>query len=87
MTTDEAREVLLARVETTARNEMARTVREIEAEAVEEADRRAREVIALAIERIASDHVSEYAVSSVALAIRRNEGPHHRPPGTQYPSH
>ena len=74
MTTDDAREVLLVRVETTARNEMARTVREIEAEAVEEADRRAREVIALAIERIASDHVSEYAVSSVALPSDEMKG-------------
>ncbi len=74
MSQDEARDVLLEEVKKTARNEVARTIREIEAEALDEADRRAREIVALAIERIASDHVSEYAVSSVSLPSDEMKG-------------
>ncbi len=67
MTTDEARAELLASAEVEARNDMARIIRGIEAEAQEQADTRAREVISLAIQRLASEHVSEIAVSVVAL--------------------
>ncbi|MCB0047481.1 MAG: ribonuclease Y [Caldilineaceae bacterium] len=67
MSQDEARETLLATVEKSSRTDMARVVREVEAEVMEDADRRAREIVTLAIERIASDHVSEYAISSVSL--------------------
>lgn len=67
MTEDEARQVLLQEVEKTTRQEMARTIREVEAEVMDDADRRAREIITVAIERVASDHISEYAVSSVSL--------------------
>jgi ribonuclease Y len=74
MTREEAQGVLLARVEQGARQEMARTLREVEAEVAEEADRRAREIVTMAIERIASDHVSEYAVSSVDLPSDEMKG-------------
>lgn len=74
MTQDEAQKVLLERVEQGARQEMARTLREVEAEVGEEADRRAREIVTMAIERIASDHVSEYAVSSVDLPSDEMKG-------------
>jgi ribonuclease Y len=74
MTQDEARQVLLADVEKKARQEMARTVREVEAEVTEEADRRSREILTLAIERVASEHVSEYAVSSVDLPSDEMKG-------------
>lgn len=74
MTQEEAQQVLLQRVEQTARQEMARTVREVEAEVTDEADRRAREIITMAIERIASEHVSEYAVSSVDLPSDEMKG-------------
>jgi ribonuclease Y len=74
MTREEAQQVLLTRVEQSARQEMARTIREVEAEISEEADRRAREIITLAIERIASEHVSEYAVSSVDLPSDEMKG-------------
>jgi ribonuclease Y len=46
---------------------MARVIREVEAEAKEEADRRARELVTDAIQRIASDQVAEVAVSTVPL--------------------
>ena len=74
MTQDEAQTVLLQRVEVGARQEMARTLREVEAEVAEEADKRAREIVTMAIERIASDHVSEYAVSSVDLPSDEMKG-------------
>ncbi|MCC6458364.1 MAG: ribonuclease Y [Caldilineaceae bacterium] len=74
MTRDEAQNVLLERVEQKARQEMARTLREVEAEVSEEADKRAREIVTMAIERIASDHVSEYAVSSVDLPSDEMKG-------------
>ena len=74
MSVEEARQVLLAEVEKNSQQEMARVIREVEAEANEEADRRAREVITLAVERLASDHVAEYAVSSVDLPSDEMKG-------------
>jgi ribonuclease Y len=47
---------------------MARLIREIEDEAREEADRKARKIVTVAIQRVASDQVSEVAVSTVPLA-------------------
>lgn len=64
---DEAREELLASVEEEARQDMARIIREVEAEAQEEADKRARKVITTAIQRIASEHVAEVTASTVSL--------------------
>ncbi|MBZ0304094.1 MAG: ribonuclease Y [Anaerolineae bacterium] len=67
MTIDEAKAELLAAAEQDARNDMARIIRQVEAEAREEADNRARNVISLAVQRLASEHVSEIAVSVVPL--------------------
>jgi ribonuclease Y len=67
MTTEEARAVLLDEVEKDARNDMARIIRQVEAEAREEGDRRARSLIATAIQRVASEHVSEVTTSSVTI--------------------
>ena len=67
MTRDDAKQELLAVVEQETRQDMARKIREVEAEAQAQADARAREVITWAIERLASDHVSETTVSSVPL--------------------
>jgi len=64
---EEAREELLASVEQEARQDMARIIREVEAEAQEEADKRARKVITTAIQRIASEHVAEVTASTVSL--------------------
>ncbi len=74
MNEEEARQVLLERVEQSTRNDMARKIREVEAEAHEEADRRARAIITMAIERLASDHVSEFSVSSVDLPSDEMKG-------------
>jgi ribonuclease Y len=67
MSQDEARSVLLQTVEQEARQDMARVIREVEAEARADAERRARKLVTLAVQRIASDQVSEIAVSTVPL--------------------
>lgn len=67
MSQEEAKDLLLQTVEQDARQDMARLIREVEAKAQEEADRRAREIVTNAIQRIASDQVSEVAVSTVPL--------------------
>lgn len=67
MTSDEAREVLLSEVEKEARADMARVIRQIETEARGDGERRARKIIADAIQRVASEHVSEVTTSFVPL--------------------
>lgn len=67
MTVDEAKQHLLDAVETESRQDMARIMREIEDKAKETAEDKARELVALAIQRVASDHVSDITVSVVSL--------------------
>lgn len=74
MTREEAREELLAMVEKETRQDMARRIREVEEETKIEADNRARDIIALAIQRIASDQVNEIAVSVVDLPSDEMKG-------------
>jgi ribonuclease Y len=74
MTTDQARGVLLAEVEKESRADMARIIRQIESEAREAGETRARELIADAIQRVASDHVSEVATSVVPLPNEEMKG-------------
>jgi ribonuclease Y len=64
---EEAKEELLAAVEAESRQDMARVIRQVEAEVKEEADERAREIITYAIQRLASDQVAEMTVSAVPL--------------------
>ena len=74
MTTDEARQELLDRVEKESRNDMARIIRQIEQEARIEGDKKAREIIATAIQRVASDQVSEVTTSIVNLPGEEMKG-------------
>jgi ribonuclease Y len=67
MTLEEARTEVLRASEEEARNDIARIIRQVEAEARDEADTRARNIIALAVQRLASEHVSEISVSVVPL--------------------
>lgn len=67
LTSEEARELLLARVEDEIKHETAILIKEIEVQAREEADKKAREIISLAIQRCAADHVAETTVSVVVL--------------------
>lgn len=74
MTVDEARAELLVETEKEARGDMARIIRQIEAEARAEGDKRAREIIADAIQRVASEHVSEVTTSVVPLPNEEMKG-------------
>ena len=66
-TAEEAKNYLIAQVETEVTHETAMKIKEIEARAKEEADQRAREIVATAIQRCAADHVAEITVSVVPL--------------------
>ncbi len=74
MSVDDARKVLLSEVEKDARTDMARIIRQIETEAHEEGDRRARKLIADAIQRVASEHVAEVTTSVVPLPTDEMKG-------------
>jgi ribonuclease Y len=64
---EEAKAELLAEVERESRNDMARIIRQIESEAKEQGEDRAREIITYAIQRMAGDQVAELTVSTVSL--------------------
>ncbi len=74
MTPDEARKELFATVEKEARGDMARIIRQIEAEAREEGEKRARKLIADAIQRVASEHVAEVTRAVVTLPSEEMKG-------------
>ena len=74
MTAEEATAKLIARLETELRHEQAQKIIELEAEFKDEADEKAREIIALAIQRCAADHVSEITVSAVPLPSEEMKG-------------
>ena len=66
-TADEAKKYLIEQVESEVTHETALKIKEIEARAKDEADSRAREIVATAIQRCAADHVAEITVSVVPL--------------------
>lgn len=74
MSEEDARAVVLAEAEKEGRQDMARIIRQIEAEARAEGDKRAREIIADAIQRVASDHVAEVTTSVVTLPNEEMKG-------------
>ena len=65
LTRDEAKNLLLSNIERDARLEAAVIVKDIEAEARETGERKAKEIITGAIQRCAADHVAETTVSVV----------------------
>ncbi len=67
LTTEEARQLILAKVEKEMRHETAQIIKEMEQQAIEEGDKRARKILSLAIQRCAADHVAETTVSVVTL--------------------
>ena len=67
LSTAEARELILTRTEEEARHDMAKLVRHVEEDARREADRRARNILSLSIQRTAANHVAETTVSVVHL--------------------
>ena len=67
LTSEQAKEYLLKTVEDDVRHDSAVMIKEIEAEAKEEADKKAREYVIGAIQRCAADHVAEATISVVQL--------------------
>jgi len=74
LTKDEAKAELISRYEDEAKKEAAVLVRNIEQQAQDEADKKAREIVTLAIQKTAVDHTSEVTVSSVALPSDEMKG-------------
>ncbi|MDO4740329.1 MAG: ribonuclease Y [Eubacteriales bacterium] len=67
MTMEEARQILMNKIQKDAYHDAAVMVRDIESRAKEEADKKARNIVAMSIQRCAADHVAETTVSVVAL--------------------
>jgi ribonucrease Y len=67
LSADEARTQVFAAVEESVRGDVAQLIRKLEAEARDEGDRRARDILAVAIQRCASEHTAEVTVSVVPL--------------------
>jgi ribonuclease Y len=74
MSTEEAKGIVLQEAEKGARSDMARIIRQIEAEARAEGEKRAREIVADAIQRVASEHVAEVTTSVVPLPNEEMKG-------------
>ncbi|MBP3368922.1 MAG: ribonuclease Y, partial [Clostridia bacterium] len=74
MTAKEATDTLISRIESEIKHEHAQKIVELEAQFKEDADRKAREIIAVAVQRYASDHVSEITVSTVPLPGEEMKG-------------
>jgi len=74
LSAQEARELLLQSMEREIRADAARMVKRIEGEAREHSDRKAKEIISLAIKRYASDYVAEQTVSVVPLPNEEMKG-------------
>lgn len=64
---EDAKQYLIRNVEDEVKHELAMLVKDLEMKAKEEADRKARDIVATAIQKCAADHVSESTVSVVPL--------------------
>ena len=71
---DEAKEILLAEVEDEANHVIGLRLKELEEKAKREADRRAQEIIAVAIQRCCVDFTSEISVSVVQIPSDEMKG-------------
>ncbi len=74
MTAEEAKRTLVQALEDEARYEAMKIIKKIEEEAREKADKKAKEIIAFAIQRYAGDYVGEDTVSVVALPNEEMKG-------------
>ncbi|MBQ8214032.1 MAG: ribonuclease Y [Clostridia bacterium] len=73
-TVDQAKEELLARVESETTHEIAQKLDELETRFKEEADTKARNILSMAIQRCAADHVTESTISVVSLPNEEMKG-------------
>ena len=73
-TAEEAKDELISRVETDARHELAQRLIELEEQFKDEADTKAKNILSLAIQRYAADHVSEATISVVQIPSEDMKG-------------
>ncbi|MDY3809944.1 ribonuclease Y [Desulfovibrio sp. PG-178-WT-4] len=73
-TAEEAKERLFSEIEAKTRHESARMIRQIEMEARETADRKAKEILCNVIQRYAGDYVNEQTVTAVPLPSEDMKG-------------
>jgi ribonuclease Y len=74
ITSEEAKRLLMESMENEAKHESAKRIKRIEEEAREQADKKAKEIISLAIQRYAGDYVAERTVSVVNLPNEEMKG-------------
>lgn len=74
MTSEEAKRLLMESMENEAKHEAAKRIRKIEEEAREQADKKGKEIVSLAIQRYAGDYVAEKTVSVVNLPNEEMKG-------------
>lgn len=74
LTSEQARQLILSDIEKQTKYEAAMMIKDIESKAKEEAEKKAREVIAYSIQKCAADHVAETTVSVVQLPSDEMKG-------------
>ena len=74
LTRDEAKSILVQEIEMAARHDAAVMVKEIEQEAKETAEKKAKNIVAMSIQKVAADHVAETTVSVVNLPSDEMKG-------------
>ncbi len=74
LTSEQAKDYLLKTVEDDVKHDTAKMVKELEAQAKEEADKKAKEYVVTAIQRCAADHVAETTISVVQLPSDEMKG-------------
>ena len=74
LTSEQAKEYLLKTVEEDVKHDTAKMIKELEAQAKEEADKKAKDYVVTAIQRCAADHVAETTISVVQLPNEEMKG-------------
>ena len=74
LTSEQAKEYLLKTVKEDVKHDTAKMIKELEAQAKEEADKKAKEYVVTAIQRCAADHVAETTISVVQLPSDEMKG-------------
>ncbi len=67
LSVDDARKELIQRIEEESKYEAAKIAKRFEDEALEAADRKSKEVLSVAVQRYASEYVSDHTISTVSL--------------------
>ena len=74
LSVNEAKEQLIEKIESQVKHELAQRLDELETQFKEESEEKARNILSLAIQRCAADHVAEATISVVALPSEEMKG-------------